>query len=224
MRTLPFEYALIVGDQIARKFNVSRQKILRFACKRRHCWKLSATLFKLGFIDAKSENGGESFCRGRIIRAGFVTPTLQKEIENPLFALHRHSSPTLQSTRIIRPDYVWTINHPKKSSSTTRTRQFQHIAAELDGKGKYFDRSVLASSHTDTAAVIMREKDRETALSLKNFKLVRFQFSEAYELQGDALIEKLRLAGVPIVNRWEARRRERLLARYTGHKTLLRLD
>ncbi len=216
LRMLPFEDAIIMCDQIADMFDISYQDILQFGLLRRKCWKNEIAGFKAKFVDRKSENGGESFCRARMARAGLETPELQTVVDNPLRQLNRPHLPTLQNTRTIRPDFAWEL-HEKDSA-------FTHIAGELDGNKKYIDpkihREMGVSSIND---VISREKDRETALNLVGYKVVRFSFAEALYENGRVMIEKLIMAGVRLVKYWERMRRKRFLARFLGDKTLHRL-
>lgn len=237
LRDLPFEYALIICDNIARNFNISSRQFQSFIRQRRHCWKVKVPRFCSRFIDKASENGGESFCRARMIRAGFETPKIQVEIQNPLRNLiRRKQSPTFQETQTIRPDFLWRIPGTSRIvknqfTSMKARHQFQvvqrftHVVAELDGFAKYISPDILASIGAHNAQeVIIREKDRETALALLGYKVVRFQFSEALARDGEALATKLRLAGVPEASMREKYWRERLLAKTIGERILRRFE
>ncbi|TCD54088.1 hypothetical protein EJ419_05375 [Alloscardovia theropitheci] len=214
---LPFEDALIICDKLAKKFSITYKQMLNFTLGRHRCWKSIIAGFKEQFVDPKSENGGESFCRARMIRAGISIPLLQVEIPNPLHSLGKRIGSSFQNTRMIRPDYVWNV--------PSHVGDFTSIAAELDGKQKYINSNLLQQSHSSsTTDIILREKDRETALNLSGFKVVRFQFEEALANHGAIMIEKLRLAGVPFVDTWQKRKRQRLLARILGDKTLHKLQ
>ncbi len=217
MRMLPFEEAIVICDAIAKKFGIKYRDILRFMLKRRGCWKADIAGYKQAFIDPKSENGGESFCRARMIRAGFRVPKLQVEMKKPLYALENKYGNNLKTTRTIRPDFMWK-DERKKSS-------FKYIVGELDGHAKYTNQEMLRNQGArSTDDVILREKDRETALNLANIKVVRFTFAHALYDGGYQMIEKLKMAGVPMVNGWERKKRKRLLARFLGERTLHRLQ
>lgn len=224
LRDLPFEQALVICDQLASIFHLNLRAIRQAIRSRRHCWKVSTSRFSAQFVDGKSDNGGESFCRARMISAGFSVPKLQPEIRNPLSLLRQNHSVTLQRTETIRPDYVWKI--PRIRSHNKQSRQaFTWIAAELDGKEKYLAPRMLESiGASNIQDVILREKDRETALALAGFKIVRFQFQEAAFNGGASMIAKLRLAGVPEVPLKEKRRRRKYLVHSFADSRLRRMD
>ncbi|TCD54003.1 hypothetical protein EJ419_06130 [Alloscardovia theropitheci] len=190
MRMLPFEDALIICDKLAKRYNITYNQIVQFTVKRSGCWKVRYAAFKQRFIDPQSENGGESFCRARMLRSGFTQPELQVELPNPLFKIKRPNRYDIQNSKTIRPDFLWKISDENAT--------FKYIAAELDGKEKYSKPSLIVNSHsTSTQGVILKEKDRETALNLAGYKVIRFQFFEAAQSDGAAMSEKLLLAGVP---------------------------
>ncbi|TCD53645.1 hypothetical protein EJ419_06620 [Alloscardovia theropitheci] len=217
MRMLPFEDALIICDKLAKKYSITYRMMLNFVKRNHGCWMASIACFKMQFIDEKSENGGESFCRARMIRAGFCKPILQKVIANPLLSINKGKDHTFQLSRTLRPDYLWSFRNSRS--------EFRHIVAELDGKSKYTDTTMLNNANAHSAQdVILKEKDRETALNLANYKIVRFRFSEASSRNGSDMIQKLMLAGVPRVSHWEQSKRQRLLACRLGDCTLHRLQ
>lgn len=216
-RTTPFKIAMEICDYLARVFHITRDMMQRFLLQRRRCWRAKYVAFIFGFIDAKSENGGESFCRAAMIEEGFEQPILQYKLQNPLYNPRRKSS-TLQNTRTIRPDFVW-LNVPSP------TTPFPHIAAELDGKQKYYDAAMLGNLGVkDVDEVLQRQRDREQALSLLGFYVTRFQFSEASSDNGWSLKNKLLRAGVPLASKTAREKRQKWLARTLGAATLMRLD
>ena len=217
MRMLPFEDAIIICDKLAKIYHITYRDILEFGLKRRGCWKAEIALFKAKFINRKSENGGESFCRARMVRAGLETPILQVEVMNPLCNISRATGPTFQRTRTIRPDFVWEISDSDS--------EMKYIAAELDGAQKYTNAEFFASTNAQSAHdVFLREKDRENALVLQGFRIVRFQFAEALYDSGRDMVNKLIKFGVRMVSKRERTRRTRLLARFIGEPTLMRLN
>ncbi|TCD54717.1 hypothetical protein EJ419_01940 [Alloscardovia theropitheci] len=216
-RMLPFRFALMIADYLAKLFHLTRRDINRFLYKRKKCWKIKYATFVLGFVNPRSENGGESFSRARIIEGGFRVPMIQKILRNPFYDPNRKSS-TLQNTRTLRPDFLW------ENASSSKTN-FPHIVAELDGQKKYVDKKMLAhvGAH-DVHDVLMRQKDRESALMSLGYFVVRFQFSEAKEAGGRALWAKLRLAGVPLASPLQLWKRKNWLARNLSSRTLMRLE
>ena len=214
LRRLPFEDALKICDSLAKIYGLSNEQICEFIHIRKNCWKNFATRYKMQFVDEKSENGGESFCRGRMIRGGFVAPQLQKIIANPFYRNGK-----ARSARTVRADYYWEILHVGQKSNEPK-----RIVAELDGRAKYVDEEMLRNTYSrDAIDAIIREKDRETVLSVLGYVIVRFGFSEAYYNNGREMLKKLRTAGVPMVGDKERKRRKRLLARWIGERTLMRL-
>ncbi|MFD0704723.1 hypothetical protein ACFQY8_03025 [Alloscardovia venturai] len=218
-RTLPIEYALIVADQLAHSFGITSKKAVAYARQQHRCWKSSTAIYVLQFLDARSENGGESFSRARMLQAGFARPLLQVEIPNPLRRLDYRHEKNFQRTRTIRPDFLWKIKAIRAHSDSHYNSQ---IIAELDGREKYLNPHM--NKYSTPADVILREKDRETALALAGFTIIRFQFSEVEKNGGDSMIGKLKLGGVPHVGKWEMRRRQRFLISDITHKRHHQLD
>ncbi len=152
-----------------------------------------------------------------MVRAELETPILQVEVMNPLCNISRATGPTFQRTRTIRPDFVWEISDSDS--------EMKYIAAELDGAQKYTNAEFFASTNAQSAHdVFLREKDRENALVLQGFRIVRFQFAEALYDSGRDMVNKLIKFGVRMVSKRERTRRTRLLARFIGEPTLMRLN
>ncbi len=231
MRMLTFEHALIVCNELCRKFRILHDEFLQFLTRRAHCWKSEYARFKAEFVNSRVENGGESFCLARIIREGFAVPELQKIVRNPYFNLPREWSPDAQMTETIRPDMAWMDIHRSSSASvvTDTSRAFSnifpHIALELDGNAKYSDPTMLAKSGARNSEDIhFRERERHSALNSLGFNVVHVSFREVNEFGGQVLFSKLDKAGVPRVS---ARRRnllQRLLAKSMASPTLHRFE
>ncbi len=216
MRRLPFEDALKICDKLAKIYHISYRDMVEFIRLRAGCWKNIATLFKLKFVDGKSENGGESFCRGRMIRGGFTMPILQKDLENVLCKFGINDEDALQQTGTIRPDFMWEI--------TTKSGETGFVAAELDGREKYENPQMLANvGAQDTTDIIIREHERENILTILGIRVIRFSFAEAAKDAGARLIRKLKSVHVPMVDRAEQKRRKRMLATRLGEWSLMRL-
>ncbi|TCD54917.1 hypothetical protein EJ419_00540 [Alloscardovia theropitheci] len=216
MRRLPFEDALKICDRLAAIYHITYHDLVEFIFLRHGCWFNIPTLFKMKFVDRRSDNGGESFCRGRMIRGGLQAPIVQKEFKNCLLRLPADAGATLQRTDTIRPDFAWGV-----SSSDGG---FRYIAAELDGRAKYVNRAMISQvGATDSIDVLMREKDRENIFAFLGIPVVRFQFREAYMNNGENMLMKLRMIGVPEASEGEKQNRRGLLADCLGHPTLMML-
>lgn len=134
------------------------------------------------YANGHCENGGESKAHAVILQLGFVDPEIQVPFVNPL--THRE----------IRPDFLW------------RVKKGLLIAGELDGMRKYKDEAMR--NGRDVEEVLVREKDRETALNSLGVLVVRFHMGDVRHPQ--ELRRKLSLIGVPRVFGAELKRRERL--------------
>lgn len=209
-RMLPFSDALPVCDYIARVFCISRDEIREFLDKRRGCWKIRYARFVLGFVDARSENGGESFCRARMIESGFVLPELQQSMANPLSA-PEFITTARYTTMTMRADYMW------KGAKT--------IVAEFDGQCKYTNPAMIASvGARDGDDVREIQAERDTALKMIGCEVVHVTYADIRYNRGRALRRKLLSVGVPEVSYWEKYRREHWLARGLHARVLVRLE
>ena len=126
----------------------------------------------LKYASGRSENGGESRARAAMLELGFAAPEVQRTFRDP------------STRREIRPDFLWRV-------APGRT-----IAGELDGMRKYKDESMRGGR--DVEDVLIREKDRETALNMLGILVVRFGMSDVFDRV--ALQNKLAAIGVPHVD------------------------
>lgn len=200
-RQLSFEFALAICDGLARIHRITQDGIQKFLETKTGCRGLTYARYMLSFVRTDSDNGGESFARARMILAGFEIPHLQVTMQNPFYNPARGQSATIQNTKTLRVDFCWDV--PKKDGTSTR------IVAELDGRSKYTDSGIL--DHIDT---LLKERDREGALSVMDIRIVRFQFSEASENGGASMAMKLKCAGVPMVPESEQMMRRQWLIEY----------
>ncbi|MFC0264984.1 hypothetical protein [Alloscardovia macacae] len=207
VRQIEFEFALAVCDTLARLYHITREQIDEFLTKRARCRGIDYVRYVLGFIRTDSDNGGESFARARMIKAGFEIPELQVSVRNPFYSSQRDNNPTLQNTKTVRVDFMW-----KVPGSDGRTRC---VAAEMDGRDKYTDARMLVDSGAqDGLDVLLRQHDREGALTLLGMTVLRFQFREAYEKNGESMILKLHRCGIPMVSSQEQDERRKWLIEY----------
>lgn len=113
--------------------------------------------------DGRAENGGESFCRARMIELGYRTPRLQVEIPDPI-----------EPWEVKRVDFLW-----DKHDGT-------RIVGELDGLVKYTDRALM--NGLDSERVRARERLRESRLAVPGVSVMRFSIGDA---RNDRLFRRL---------------------------------
>lgn len=121
-------------------------------------------------IDARSENGGESVARASMICEGIQLPELQVEV------------PCVGGGAPYRVDFFW----PGQGSKAP-------IYGELDGRIKYTDQSMLGGG--DSIDALLKERRRESELTLLSGSIVRFSWEEAK--RPERLSRRLRQFGVP---------------------------
>lgn len=105
----------------------------------------------LAHADPRSESGGESIARARMIELGFVVPDLQVEFVDPL---------TGQGSRV---DFLWRL--PDGSM----------VVGELDGQQKYVDPAMTRGR--GAVELLSAERLRESRLT-RSARVVRFSFSD----------------------------------------------
>jgi hypothetical protein len=162
---------LAVADSYLRRYHISRESLLQLALKapldRDDRVNACATA---AWSNPLSENGGESFARGRMIQLGFEAPELQVPMRDPV-----------DHSRMFRVDFLW------------RLPDGQLVIGELDGKDKYVRREMTGG--LTPIDVMSRERLRESRLSMTGAKVVRFSFDQV--LEGVPLRHLLTSAGVP---------------------------
>ena len=165
----PFEHVLSMFDSALRRGLVTREEIvavcdgLRVDC---------GPVFRLlHYADARSENGGESFCRAVSIEEGFVPPQLQ----------HTFYS-RVTGKEAGRGDFIW------------HTEDGRIIVLEFDGMQKYIDPEM--TSNRDVRQVVRDERRREQDLKEAGVSVViRTNYIEV--VQRAPFVMKLMQAGVP---------------------------
>ncbi len=156
LRALPMPASLAVADSALRNYGLSREDLTGFVQARTHARGNPQALRTIGWVDCRSENGGESVVRGIIIELGFYVPDLQVLVDDP-------SRPG----REYRIDYVW-------ANGVARP-----IFGELDGKVKYVDRDASGTGEKVSGKVLLAERRRESRLTLYDASIMRFSFEEA---------------------------------------------
>lgn len=165
-----FPQALPIFDSAMRIYQYSQEKVIEICDSlRRDCGPVFRLLY---YVDGRSENGGESFCRAVIIELGFIAPLLQQEFIDPK-----------NPRKSYRVDFLWVLPDGRI------------IVAEFDGMRKYTDPSM--TDWKTTRQVVHEEREREDALRQAGVTtIVRIDYQEAS--LGYPLARKLRDAGVPM--------------------------
>lgn len=171
MRTLPFSYGLAVADAATRALGWDDLHLWDYVLEgdfgRAH--GISRARLVALLVDARSESGGESIARANMIREGFLMPELQLQVHG------------LNPGGVYRVDFAW-IQQSERP-----------IFGELDGRAKYVDAGMLGNE--DTLDVLLRERRRESDLTLASASIVRFSFKEAASRR--ALAQRLDAFSVP---------------------------
>lgn len=162
-----FPIALAIVDAALRQ-GMSREELLD-AC---HRWNgmfwHAANVIRYG--NARSENGGESYCRAVMIETGFAQPQLQTEIIDNA------------TGNKYRADFLW------------RLRNDRTVIGEFDGTEKYVNPSM--NDRKDIREMVRKEREREDVLRRCGITdIVRLNYQEVVER--DPFIRKLTDAGVP---------------------------
>lgn len=108
-------------------------------------------LSDLAWADPRSENGGESIARGRMLLLGYVRPELQVEVPR-----------VVEAGEPYRADFCWVRADGRV------------ILGELDGRGKYVEEELMGGRDIDE--VLSDENIRGSRFTLYDVSLVRFSF------------------------------------------------
>lgn len=131
--------------------------------------RVKTALKTLEYSDPRAESGGESVARAVMIVDGYAPDYLQYEFDDPV-----------EAGRIIRCDFGW-------DQMATRL-----TLGELDGLAKYTDKALLQGK--TTAQALVKERQRESHLSLYGHPLVRFTMRDVRE--PGKLADIIKAAGV----------------------------
>ena len=149
----------------------------------------------LEWADPRSESGGESIARARMLLLGFACPELQVEVPR-----------VVEGGQPFRADYCW-----------VRTDGVV-ILGELDGRAKYVDARMTGGR--DLEAILSDENIRGSRFTLFDVSLVRFRFEQTERpAEFAAILDEYGVPrrgsdldfppGVPMVPDWESLRRTR---------------
>lgn len=156
MRTSDFRASLAIADSTLRLSGMSREELVsgfsKFDCRHRG---INSALAVAALADGLSENGGESTARAVMIEQGFMIPSLQVEIPDPV-----------DSKKVFRVDFFWKLGNC-------------NVIGELDGREKY--RNPQMTGGRDTVDVLADERLRESHLSGTGAKVMRFSFNDVLD-------------------------------------------
>lgn len=151
--SLDFAEGLALADSCCRVRDMTSTQLCelldRCATKRTH--GIVTARKSARCADGRSESGGESIARAKIIELGFMVPNLQVEIPDPM-----------GSDRAYRVDFMWEIPGGRR------------IIGELDGGRKYTDPNLTGGR--DAVSVLRSERLRESHLSALNIPIMRFSY------------------------------------------------
>lgn len=175
IRSFPLADGLGIADAATRTFQWDNLYVLRALAMRPEVRLRGIGRARMVALlaDGLSESGGESAARANIVRAGFQLPELQVEVPGIVNPWQTH-----------RVDFAWIAQDGTAP-----------LYGELDGRIKYTDQSFLKGG--DTIDALLRERRRESELTVSSRAIVRLSYPEARSLL--TLTTKLDAFGVPRV-------------------------
>lgn len=171
LRRTDFPLGLGVADSALRKGVVTAAGIASFVDSVTHDRRGRAqALGTLAWADPRSENGGESIARGRMLALGYARPELQVEVPRPA-----------DGGVPYRADFCW-----------VRTDGLVTLG-ELDGTDKYVCEEMTRGRTLDE--VLSDERTRGSRITLYDVSIMRFRFDlTADPVRFSALLDEY---GVP---------------------------
>lgn len=173
-RIAGFPEALAIADSGLASMQMSRAELCALTSEvfRGHK-SIQRALAVISHADARSENGGESIARAKMIEQGFQIPDLQHEIVNPLKRSQKY-----------RVDFYWDLPNERK------------VAGEFDGWIKYADKRYMGNR--STAEVLVDERERESWLNAAGIAVMRFKYKDI--LDGQYFAQLLRQFEIPQIH------------------------
>lgn len=157
MRHAEFPRALALADALVKLSHTSSTELCyRFLENHKGARGVRSAARALLYADSRSDNGGESFARGVMIKLGFARPQLQVPFPHPA-----------NDGTTYRVDFVWT----REDGGI--------VLGELDGLSKY--ESSYDGNGPCTLQAFARERKRESMLSLYGAPIVRFSFADVLD-------------------------------------------
>lgn len=166
-----FSEGLVVADSFLRNGKMDNEQMRRqFLDIGKNRPGKACALRVARHANGGAENGGESKARAAMIEGGWDIPDLQVKIDDPM----RPGNP-------YRVDFAWLdLSRP--------------VIGELDGLEKYVGRE-SSNDAKRPLDVMVRERQRESRLSLAGFTIMRFTMADVNA--PERLYRKMELAGIP---------------------------
>ena len=170
LRDAPSADGLVIADAFSRNYDFEREFMeeLVKACGKGRT-NIDCALATVAYVDRRAENGGESIARAVMIEAGIPPSDLQVEFVDPV-----------DTRQVYRVDFLFCLVDGRM------------VIGELDGRGKYEDDALLAGR--TTVDVLLRERQRESRLTMLGMPVVRFTMEDV--MTPGKLARFLKAAGV----------------------------
>lgn len=191
MRTMGFRHGTAIADSALRKGRLSREELTEYV-EQKGSRRLGVGQARktAAFADPRSANGGESVARAVMYELGFAAPDLQRRFRDPvepwrLYYADFTWDPSLSrgtKRTVAPPRHVRSGEHANSESSGEAPDGAGLIVGELDGAEKYFNVSMNRGEGVDGA--LLRERKRESRLTLAHASVVRFSYGDVLDLAG----------------------------------------
>lgn len=178
MRMAPFRYGVAVADSALAVGGFSKEELVAYVDVKKGGFRGAPRAREAArFADSRSDNGGESVVRAIIHELGYMAPELQVPFKDPIDA-----------GRIYYADFAWELQRGLGPDGRT----IDLVIGELDGLDKYFNSDMNGGL---PARALLRERRRESRLTLMGAPIMRFSYGEALDV---AYFDKLlRRYGIP---------------------------
>lgn len=167
---LDFGRALAIADSAMRVLGLSREDMSAELLSRGPCAGCKIARDAIAYANPLSMNGGESVARAAMIEQGFMIPQLQVPLTDPL-----------NEGAVFYVDFFWDFGDQGS------------VAGELDGRDKYVLSSMTGGR--DVADVMRDERLRESRISARGVRVVRFSYRDV--MDRERFTRMLELYGIP---------------------------
>lgn len=158
MRSADARAATAIADSSLRLAEMSKGELIEYvSINGRGLRGIAQAREIAAFADARSANGGESIARRVIHELGYAPPDLQARFDDPL-----------EPGRCYYADFAWTLENGTL------------VIGELDGVEKYMDPAM--SGGGGPVGAILRERRRESRLTITRAAIARFSFEEVLDI------------------------------------------
>lgn len=155
VRSLPFDESLAMADSALHLRLMREDELATLVEDAGPARGIRNARRVLAHMDGRSESGGESMVRARMIELGYVVPELQVEFPNPL-----------APGRAYRADMLVRCGE-------------RLVVVELDGKCKYEEPEMLGGR--TTLGVLLDERRREALLTSHGVEVMRLRYEDVMD-------------------------------------------